>query len=321
MATTTRAAIRRKAVHLARTRGFATADGSSVLTATSGSSSTLLDTANLPPTGAATSLYDLQWLYRPAANNAADRERIIAAGTYTGSTRTLGSITPTYTEAPLAGTDNGTYLILKDRPTLWNQAITEAFARECFFVRRSEFSPTSNTQLVYVLTAAPISLSDFTAPLTQIHGLEWHDENETAGEEQWKDFDNGIRTWEIIEDAGVFSLVLNAPFDTTMQVRINATIPYPALTDETTTSTVDVTYAAWATLLVMARWLGNDSDEWAMIGQAAIQEVRDRRRQALGRFAFRTVGRESQHGGAVSVGGRAGRGLLSGRIGRHGIGL
>ena len=73
-------------------------------------------------------------------------------------------------------------------------------------------------------------------------------------------------------------------------------------------------WAPMATLLVMADWLrdpDDPADEWTEIADRIKPRYEDRRRAVLGRYAWREVGRETQHGGGVSVGGRAGRGVHS----------
>ena len=104
------------------------------------------------------------------------------------------------------------------------------------------------------------------------------------------------------------------PPDTNQQPRLITTQPYATLTDETTSSNVEELWAAMATLLVMADWLrdpDNPADEWTEIADRIKPRYEDRRRAVLGRYAWREVGRETQHGGGVSVCGRAGRGVRS----------
>ncbi|KKK72528.1 hypothetical protein LCGC14_2902980, partial [marine sediment metagenome] len=312
LAVTTRAGIFRRAVHLAQTRGRSTADGVNGLTATTGGATTLADTTSLPPTGASTSLYANQWLYRPAANNAADYKRFVTATGYTASTRQLTHGGPNYTENPLAGTDDGTYLLLEDDPDTWNAAINEALRELLAFPRFDKWSPTSNTERVYQINSAPISIYDLDR-LSQIWGVQWHDENEASGEERWKDWADGDRAVLPLEDQGTFYLDFRGPKlpSTADQFRLITTQPYATLTDETTTSNVEEYWAAVATLVVMADWLNdhdNPADEWTEIGAKWGPVYEDRRRAVLGRYAFHQVWRGQTRRGGATVAGRAGRG-------------
>jgi hypothetical protein len=296
-----------RAIHLVPDKGLSSNDGVNSLTASSGTTSTLVDTTDLPPAGASSALFANQWLWRPNANNTGDYYRTIGGTGYAASTQTITAQAPVYTEAPTGGTDDGVYRITRDPPWLWNRALNEALRTECFFVEIDEFTPTSNTQRRYVLTAAPISISDLTRK-TQIANIQWHPANDTAGEELWRDWADGRREWEVEEDDSAITIDFRfVPPATTQELRIISTQPYTTLTDETTSINVDLEWAAWATLLWMARYNKKD-EEWQEIGKDALEFVRDRRRQELEQFSYRTVGRESQFVGAVSVGGRGGRG-------------
>ncbi len=312
---TTRKQIRRRAVHLAPKKGFATADGVASLTATAGTTLSISDTANLPPTGASTALYTNWRIHRPAAANAADVIRIVSQGGYTASTRTLAHQGPVYTEDPLESTDTGEYELLADDPLLWNRAINEALRTECFFIQFDEWTPSSNTRRIYKISDTPISLSDILR-VTDIHNIQWRASADASNEEFWRDWDDGAREWEVFEDSGTLYIDFrHVPPGTAQKMRIISTQPYAGLTTEVATSDVDEEWAANATLLVMSRWLGDNDSDWEEIGAGALQAVRDRRRQELGRYAYRTVGRESQFVGAVSVAGRGGQ--TRGRVNRR----
>ena len=304
---TTRKQIRRRAVHLAPTKGLATVDGVNSLTATAGGATTLTDTGSLAPVGASSALYTNVRLYRPAAANAADYVRLVDATGYSGTNQQVTHQGPNYTVNPLASGDDGSYELLRDDPYLWNRAINEALRTECFFVRFDEFTPVSNTRRIYQISAAPISVSDISRK-PDIHNIQWHPVADAANEEFWRDWDDGAREWEPLEDEGTIYIDFRHVLpDTTQELRLITTQPYSTLTDETTSVNVDEEWAAYATLLVMSRWLGENDEEWAGYGPGALAFVRDRRRQELGRHAYRTVGRESQFVGAVGVAGRGGR--------------
>ena len=303
---TTRLQIRRRAVGLVPRKGFSTVDGVNSLTASGGAVGTLIDTSDLPTVGASTALFANQRLWRPNANNAADVVRLITGTGYAASSQTITHGGGDYTEAPTAGTDDGVYLIVKDDPNLWNRAINEALRTECFFIQHDDWTPTDGTTRVYDISAAPISLSDILR-ISDIHGMEWHSTTDAANEEFWRDWDDGRREWVVFEDSGTIYIDFRHVLPTTTQeMRIISTQPYATLTDETTSIAVDEEWAANATVLIMSRWLGASDADWRDAGPRAQAFVRDRRRQELGRYAFRTVGRETQFGGAASVGGRGG---------------
>jgi hypothetical protein len=135
-----------------------------------------------------------------------------------------------------------------------------------------------------------------------------HPTADPAGEELWKDWADGRREWHPEEDDSVITIDFrHVPPSTAQTLRIISTQPYSTLTDETTSINVDLEWAAHATLTVMGRWLGHDDPEWQDIGAGSLAFVRDRRRQELEEYSNRTVGRESQHVGAMGVRGRGGR--------------
>ena len=326
MATTTRAAILRRAMSLVPDVAFATLDGVNALTmSASGGALAVIDTANQMPVGYSTNTHQNWFMVRPAllsgtaAQKAADKVRIITA--YTASTNTWTTAAPNYAITPAA---TEPYRICKHHPSVWERALNEALRTECFFVQYDEWSPVSNTRRIYDLESAPISVTAIDR-MSDILAIEVHDENETANEEDWRPWANGQRTWRTYEDDGTIYVDFGAAVPgTTQQMRILSAQPYPALTDEITTSKVDEEWAAYATLLCMARALGdpdNPADVWTeMLRKHKPQEFcRDRRRQELGKYAFRVVEKSASRGGAVSVGGRAGR--AGTHIGRHGRGL
>ncbi len=313
--TTTRAAIRRRAVHLARTRGVSSADGVTALTATGGSASTLIDTDFLPPPPAVANLYKKQWIYTPTLA-AADQQRIVKdASGYSASTQTITIESGLdWSTGPVSATP---YLILEDKPDTWDSAINEALRELLAFPRFDEFSPVSNSRRIYDISSAPISVTDLDR-LSQIWAVQWHDEDDATNEERWKDWDDGFRTVRPFEDAGDFFLRFGAEGEVNPllpskadQFRLVTTQPYATLSDETTTSNVEETWAAYATLVVMADWLGdhdNPADEWTEIGAKYGPIYEDRRRAVLGEFAFHRVWRSQTQRGGSSVAGRAGRG-------------
>ena len=314
--TTTRAAIFRRAVHLARTRGKSSADGVSALTATGGDgSTTLIDTGFLPPPPAVPNLYKKKWIYTPTLT-AADAKRF--ANTYSAAAQKITIQSGlNWGTGPSSGT---VYYILDDDPDTWNSAINEALRELLAFPRFDEFSPVSNSRRIYQIDAAPINVTDLDR-ISQIWGVEWHDENDAANEERWRDWNDGLRVVKPFEDAGDFFLRFGGTgFDrrgstfglpsTADEFRLVTTQPYATLTDETTTSNVEEYWAALATLVVMADWLGdhdNPADEWTEIGAKYGPMYEDRRRAVLGQYAFHQVWRGQTQRGGSTVGGRGGR--------------
>ena len=311
-----RAGIRRRAVVLARTRGRASPDGGvTALEATGGSTTTLIDTSNATPGGASSRLRKNDWLMLPDAAAEADRKRLIAS--YDGDARTYTIDSGTvWSQAAASGDD---YLVLKDDPDAWDSAINEALREKLAFPRFDEFSPVSASRRIYQLSAAPISVSDI-ARLSQIWGVQRHNENEAANEERWLDMGHmGRSTVKPFEDEGTFYLEFGGRLPgLSDQLRLVTTQPYATLTDESTASNVEEYWAALATLMVMAEWLGDSEDpkdEWAKIGRRYAKAYEDRRRQNLGQFAFAQVQRTVTRPGGALVGGRAGRGGTSGHGG------
>ena len=305
----TRAGIIRNAVNKVPKLGLSTDDGVNALTADSNSDvHGLFDVSVAPPLPASKSLYKDWYIYLPAAAAATDNVRII------------GSFDPVSQGWRIAGTDYGTaptndaagrYLVLKDHPLTWNRALNYALTDLLSFPRFDEFSPVSDTRRIYAIASAPISVTDLTR-LSQIWDVEFHDETETANEEDWKSWADGQRTLRPFEDEGTLYLDFGrgrAP-GTSEQFRMISTVPYAALTDETTTSNAEEEWAALATLVTMADWLAdpdNPSDPWTEAGKRFQPLYEDRRRAVLGKFAFRQVIRTQERHGGVRVAGRAGR--------------
>lgn len=303
--TTTRAAIIRRAMDMVPELAHATKDGVTALTATGGAASTLIDTASAQPSGAASTLFKGWYLWRPDKTDA-DQVKIIS--TYSGSAQEY-TINGTWLDNPASADP---YRVCKDHPFLWLRAYAEAMREDCISLAYTNFSPVSATRRVYQVDAAPISLT--VARQSDILELEWHDETDAANEEVWKPWADGNRRWETFDVGGVPYIRFDGVLpDTTIQMRVISAGPYTVLTDETTTSTVDELWAAYAVLLNMWRLAGQPEkpgDDWtrAIRRLDAISYMRTRRRQQLGRYAFRIVAPTARETPGVSIRGRAGRG-------------
>lgn len=317
---TTRAAILRRALSLVPTVAFATNDGVNALTVTGGSASTVIDTANQLPAGFAVATHKNWELVRPAmlsgtaGQKAADKVRVVSSYAPSTNTWTVGA--PTYAITP-ASTER--YLVVKDPINIWETALNEALATECFLIRFNSWTPTSNTQRIYTLGTAPLNLITDLEREADIHNIQFHPLSDATDAEQWQDWYNGRdRLWRAFEDAGVLYIDFGGATyggtrpGTTNVMRLVVTRPYPTLTDETTSSAVDAEWAAYATIMVMCRQLADMNDprnEWTRIyhNLKPAEFVRKRRSAELGKYAFRTVDRTSQRVGGARVGGRGGR--------------
>lgn len=300
---TTKPVIRLKAAVLAGfDLAFASPDGVTALTASGGSTATLIDAGTAPPNGYSTETHKNWHIYRPA-DAAADQVRLVSA--YSGSLRQWTIPTGENWTAPTSSTG---YLILRDHPHEWETGMALALTQKCFFVRYTEFDPTSETQTRYGLTSAPISIpaADISS-VAQFVALEYRDENEVAGEEQWKTY---WGRWEVVEDEGTFTLdTFGVHLNTARTWRLVYTLPYSALSDEVTTSNVNPDYAAWATLLTMGERLGdrnNNDDRWEQIRRDASQKYDEYHRRALGKYVGRVVIQPQVRRPGVSVLGRRG---------------
>lgn len=302
---TTRPAIRRKAGIYAGTHlAFVSADGVNGLTASGGSSTTLVDAGVAPPNGYSSNTHKNWHIYLPAAD-AADQVRVVSS--YTGSSRTWTIPTgENYGTSPQSG---DSYLILREHPQfVWDTCLNLALTTKCALVRYHEFDPTSTTQSRYTLTSAPISLSSADIiDVSQFRALEWRDENDAAGEEYWHPY---YGPWEVEHDEGTFILdTFDRHLNTARTWRLVYTLPYASLTDESTTSNVNVDYAAWATLLTIGEMLGdhnNPDDDWEVVRRKASQQFDIHHRRALGKYQGRIVSQSQVRRPGVSVGGRRG---------------
>lgn len=303
--TTTKPVIRRKAgIYAGTDLAFVSADGVNGLTASGGSTTTLVDAGAAPPNGYSSNTHQNWHIYLPGAS-AADQVRVVAS--YSGSNRTWTIDTGENYATPPADADS--YLILKEHPQFeWDTSLNLALTQKCFFARYHEFDPTSETQSRYIVTSAPISItaSDITS-VAQFVALEWRDENEASGEEEWKTY---YGPWEVIEDEGTYTLdTFGRHLNTARTWRFVYTMPYAALSDESTTSNVNPDYAAWATLLTMGERLGdhnNPEDRWEQIRRKASAKYDEYHRRALGKYVGRVVIQPQVRRPGVSVMGRRG---------------
>lgn len=312
--TTSQRQIVRRAVYLARTggrsRGFATRNGATALASTGGAALTLIDTAALPPTGAASTTAKNDWLFLPAMA-AAHQKRLVSS--YSGAAQQLTHQGPNYdatTIAALVAAGGTPYMVLKDDPDAWYGACLEALQQMVSEVKYDEFTPTGVTR--YIVSAAPITLTGI-LHASQIVEVETHDSGDEVGYEQWQPWDDGYRSWRAYNDEQTVVLDFIEPLrtpQTTDIMRIKWTTQYTAPAADTTALDVDELLAAYGTLVTMADWLAdvnNPDDDWNVIGKRARVQYEARRRLVLGNDAFRQVRRPMQQTGVLRMRGRGGR--------------
>lgn len=312
--TINRASILRLAVSLARTdgrsRGHATRDGATALTATSGAARSLVDSGGLPPVGASSATGKGQWLYLYTMA-AAYQRRLIQS--YDASSWRMVHQGPDYDATTIAALVAATcpYMILKDDPDEWVIAINNALTTLLSQVKYDTFTPTGAARYT-VGTGALAALTGITRP-SQIAEVEVNVGSATAGDEDWQPWANGARTWNAYTDEQTvildFNDTLNAP-STGDAMRIKWTTQYAAATDWTTAIAVDERLAALATCVSMADNLAdpnNPDDDWNVIGNRVREQYEARRRLILGSDAFRQVSRAPQQTGILRMRGRGGR--------------
>jgi hypothetical protein len=326
---TTRLEVLRLAIAMCPERGLSTIDDENNLVASAGAVGSLTDLGVLPQTGASTALFNNAYLYRPKAANAEDIVRQIGATGYAGTTQVITHEGPNYTEAPLGGSDDGTYLITKDHPFLWETALNRALKTLLFYRREEEFTPTTSGQRQYTLSTSPLdgNFTLVTSP-AQIHNVQYRGKSDTSGQYEWRDwFQKGRRQWRVyqVNNTVALEFIPPGPAPTTDdRLRLVIVVPQTAVTTHNQSITLtNPTWAAAATVLMMARSLANRNnpdDIWLKYARDAEKIYNDLRRQELGELAYRSYGRSNTRSGGASVGGRAGRGgrhlgaTLGGRI-------
>jgi hypothetical protein len=312
--TTTRAAVLRRAIELTsqggHSRGFATRDGVNALTSTGGAALTLIDTAGLPPTGAAATTAKGWWIWLPLMT-AANQRKLISS--YSGALNTLTHQGPNYDATTITALGVGTpYRVVRDDPDRWTMAFNEALRTILSQINYDEITITTSGQVLYTLSAAPFTLTGIVRD-SQIMDVEYVDAGATAGEERWLPWSNGFQTWRTYMDGQNviidFQGTENAP-TTAVRLRVKWSSQFAAVTSDATVLDVDEYWAALATLTVMADWLAdpdNPSDDWNMIGRKVRTQYAAQRRLILGEDAYRQVQRTAQTVGYLPVHGRAGR--------------
>lgn len=220
-------------------------------TATAGTSGTLTDTTILQVGGNATSQHGFNFLYRPSATNASDTVRRVPATGYDPTTGELTHAGPAYTEAPLAGSDDGYYELWPWNPVSVNSAVDRALTTRCFSLQRDTF--TANGQSRYDVTASPVSLSDITTPQDQIvEVVQMFGTDPNARVEPWA---TAGRTWWPELDDGTLYVRFDPPPSGTIQIVWKK--PYAALANDAASTTAPLAYVVWAAYYELFIALGN----------------------------------------------------------------
>ncbi len=255
-------------------------------TATAGAAGTLTDTTLLRVGGNSTSRYKLYWLHRPNANNAADVIRRVNVTGYAPTTGVLTHGGPDWTEAPLAGADDGTYELWPWDPRWINRAYSRALTTRCFSLQRDDI--TTDGAARYQMNTSPFPTSGISTTQDQV--LEFEQVIGTDPDATVVPWLKGGRTWWPESDNDVlFIRFAPAPTGT---IRMVWKLPYTDVTDETTTSTVDKEYAMWAMafelLIALRRQANTDSESaanYAELEEYAWPRYWARNHMFMGRFA------------------------------------
>jgi len=277
-------------------------------TATSGTTTTLVDTNALAVGGNSVSRFMSFYLYRPAAANTGDYFRRVTPTGYAPTTGTLTQGTPVWTVAPKAGADSGYYELWQWDPVQVNAAISRALTKRCFSLQRDLV--TTNGQSRYDLTAAPFSLAitniqDQVAEIVQFYGTD-----PNARVQPWQ---SAGKTWWPETDNGVLYACFDPPPTGTLQVTWKK--PYAALSDDTTTTDCPVEYVAWAAYFELFDALskqaiarGESDSQYASLRKSAYDRYWTENHKYLDRFA-------SEFFVSPAKGRTRGRGPVMGRTG------
>lgn len=293
------ASIIRRAVSLhAHERGLVARNGgATALTATGGSSSTLIDTVGFPQ-GASPRYYKDWWAW----NVTKGLIRPVVSGDDATSTFTLGGASWTTPSA------SDIYMVLRDHPENWWAAANTALSVLLSDVDYLEWTPTNAEEDEYTFNVSPLTY-DLSIRQTQIFRVE----HRPVGDEyaEWEDWNDGVRGWIPRIDGSTVYLRFNGPKPTTDdRMRVQIVRQFPRLDSYTDTIDVDEVWAAEATLMAMSRALGQPqvpNDAWTRIGRDAAIAYDGRRVAILGTDAYRKVSTSNRRDGVVGVRGRRGR--------------
>ena len=279
-------------------------------TATAGAPLQLTDTTLLRVSGQSESLYGNYYLYRPAAATAADVVRRIAFGGYDPDNGKLTHSGPVWAIDPLESSDSGYYEVWKHNPVEVNRAMTRAFQTRLFSIQQDDI--TTNGQTRYEVGASPFSLSSIESDdqILEIGQVWGTDPN--ARVRVWT---KEGRTWWPEPDNDTLYVRFDPP--PSGVIRITWKKPYTALSDDTTTSTVDKEWAVWATALELmialsrrAQLNGETSANYDQLKEYAYARYWGLRKKFMNRFASQLITPRPRWRSSASAP-RMGRGFTS----------
>ena len=279
-------------------------------TATTGAPLQLTDTTLLKVAGKSSSLFGNYFLYRPAAATASDVVRRVTMTGYTSDDGILTHAGPAWTTDPLESSDSGYYELWKYDPVLVNRAITRAFQTRLFSIQQDDI--TTNGQTRYEVGASPFSLSSIESDdqILEVGQVWGTDPN--ARVRVWT---KEGRTWWPEPDNDTLYIRFDPPPSGT--IRITWKKPYTALSDDTTTSTVDKEWAVWASAFELfiglsraAQMNGETSANYDQLKDYAYGRERSLRRKFMNRWASQLITPRPRWRSSASAP-RMGRGFTS----------
>lgn len=259
-------------------------------TATTGAPLQLTDATLLKVAGNSVARYGSFYLYRPSAATAGD---VIRRVTPTGYDSDEGQIThsgPAWAINPLASSDSGYYELWPWNPRDINRAFTRAMQTRLFSIQQDNI--TTNGQSRYEVAASPFTLTDIESPQNQI--LEVGQVLGTDPNARISVWPKEGRTWWPEPDNDTLYIRFDSPPSGT--IRITWKKPYTALSDETTTSTVNKQWAMWAMAMELflalgkqAQSRGETSANYDTLFEYASKRYWARRQMFMDRFASQLI--------------------------------
>lgn len=259
-------------------------------TASTGTTTSMTDVDQLAVGIEGPGRYGGYWLYRPNAASANDYYRRIKGDGFSSVTGKIEIAGPAYAAGPTLSSDDGYYEIWPGdmHPREINWAFTRALTTRCFSLQRESLSiSTIGANNRYDIDA-DFSLTSITSIQDQV--LEIVQLVGTEPDAYVRPHSGNELVWWPEEDNGTQYIRFDRMPSGTLQLTWRK--PYADVTDETTTSTVTLTYASWATFyeLFMAlekRAKGQQEAErhYAELKDEAFARYWGKNHSELGRFA------------------------------------
>lgn len=254
-------------------------------TATAGAPLQFTDTTLLKVAGNSSGRYGNYYLYRPAAATASDVIRRVTVDGYDGNEGQITHSGPAWTINPLASSDSGYYELWPWNPLDLNRASVRGFETRLFSIQQDDI--TTNGQSQYQVSATPFSLTSIDTDNLILEVLQVHGTDPNANVSVWTK--EGKTWWEEWDNDTLYLRFDTPPTGT---IRIVWKKPYTALSDDTTTSTVNKQWAMWATALELfialskqAQSRGETSANYDVLEKYAFERYWARRKMYMGRFA------------------------------------